>query len=210
MLTLLQEMRNRLVRNHYGSHGSLYGATNAGYQGDYNNEMTIGAISASSGHHPILSSLFEQPDRWILNSIVGQMLFYNYWNICFNVYDNSNLLIKEEETIREEDEEDVEAERNEVEEIIQGDERESWDSKLTFLLATIGYAVGLGNVWRFPYLAQKNGGGAFLVPYFIMLFVQGIPIFFLEVGLQILLVEGGGDRQHKWYDFLKAWIFDKS
>ncbi|GAB0089144.1 Transporter [Sergentomyia squamirostris] len=70
------------------------------------------------------------------------------------------------------------------------DERESWDSKLTFLLATIGYAVGLGNVWRFPYLAQKNGGGAFLVPYFIMLAIQGIPIFYLELAIGQRLRKG--------------------
>ncbi|EFX84589.1 hypothetical protein DAPPUDRAFT_314911 [Daphnia pulex] len=71
-----------------------------------------------------------------------------------------------------------------------GDERENWDSKLSFLLATIGYAVGLGNVWRFPYLAQKNGGGAFLIPYAIMLAVEGLPIVFLELAIGQRLRKG--------------------
>ncbi|NP_001103931.2 uncharacterized protein LOC561694 isoform a [Danio rerio] len=58
--------------------------------------------------------------------------------------------------------------------------RETWGRRLEFVLATIGYAVGLGNVWRFPYLCYRSGGGAFLIPYMIMLFLCGIPLLFME------------------------------
>ena len=63
------------------------------------------------------------------------------------------------------------------------DEREKWGKKVEFFLSAIGYAVGLGNVWRFPYLCFKNGGGAFLIPYVIMLFLCGMPLFFMELAL---------------------------
>jgi len=61
--------------------------------------------------------------------------------------------------------------------------RDRWSSRLAFYMAAVGSAVGFGNVWRFPQLAADYGGGAFLIPYVIALFVIGIPILFLEIAM---------------------------
>lgn len=59
--------------------------------------------------------------------------------------------------------------------------RGNWDKPIEFILTCLNYAVGLGNVWRFPHLAFRNGGGAFLIPYLLMVFIIGLPIFFAEL-----------------------------
>ena len=58
-----------------------------------------------------------------------------------------------------------------------------WDSPLSFILAMIGAAVGLGNIWRFSYVLYSNGGGAFFIPYLVAIFLMGIPFLILEYGI---------------------------
>lgn len=61
--------------------------------------------------------------------------------------------------------------------------REKWSSSVGFILASIGSAVGIGNIWRFPYIAGMNGGGAFLIPYIVAVFLFGLSLMILEFAL---------------------------
>lgn len=64
-----------------------------------------------------------------------------------------------------------------------GEERQQWSNPIEFLLSCIAMSVGLGNVWRFPYTAYENGGGAFLIPYIIVLMLIGRPLYFMELAM---------------------------
>lgn len=66
---------------------------------------------------------------------------------------------------------------------VGGEQRQTWTSNRGFILAAIGSAVGLGNIWRFPGVAYEGGGGAFLVPYLIALITAGLPILFLDYAI---------------------------
>ncbi|XP_065339355.1 sodium-dependent nutrient amino acid transporter 1-like isoform X2 [Cloeon dipterum] len=76
-------------------------------------------------------------------------------------------VVASKETVQEEDE----------------SERQQWANPIEFLLSCIAMSVGLGNVWRFPFTAFENGGGAFLIPYIIVLLIIGKPFYYMELAL---------------------------
>lgn len=107
--------------------------------------------------------------------------------------------------------------------------RQAWGSRISFILASLGAAIGFGSFVRFPYLAYKNGGGAFLIPYTISLVALGIPLLILELsagqmlrraaikangllhdrarGIGIAAVIFGGFVICSYYSVLISWIF---
>ncbi|XP_056911346.1 sodium- and chloride-dependent GABA transporter 2-like [Takifugu flavidus] len=73
----------------------------------------------------------------------------------------------------------------------QQSERGYWGTKAEFILTVMGAIIGPGNVWRFPYLCYKNGGGVFFIPYILFMFTCGVPLFFLETSVGQYTNQGG-------------------
>jgi len=88
------------------------------------------------------------------------------------------------------------------------EQRESWGTRGGFVLAAVGSAVGLGNLWRFPYELYDHGGGAFLIPYIIAVFAIGVPMLILEFSLGHFTQRAAPDafaRGHKGFEFVGWW-----
>ena len=88
------------------------------------------------------------------------------------------------------------------------EQRENWGTRGGFVLAAVGSAVGLGNLWRFPYELYDHGGGAFLIPYVIAVFIIGVPMLILEFSLGHLTqraAPGAFAHGHRRFEFVGWW-----
>ncbi|GJQ81747.1 hypothetical protein Trydic_g9186 [Trypoxylus dichotomus] len=85
-----------------------------------------------------------------------------------------------------------------------GEKRAEWDKGVEFVLSCIAMSVGLGNIWRFPFTAYQNGGGAFLIPYIIVLIIIGRPIYYLEMCLGQFSSRNNVNMFHKLAPALKG------
>lgn len=95
---------------------------------------------------------------------------FNYFFLNYNKLTKDNKSIKETTITQETPSDDKDAPK-----------RDEWGNQLEFLMSCIACSVGLGNVWRFPFTALENGGGAFVIPYIIVLLLVGKPIYYLEM-----------------------------
>lgn len=82
--------------------------------------------------------------------------------------------------------------------------RAQWGNGLEFLMSCIAMSVGLGNIWRFPFTAKENGGGAFLIPYLIVLTVIGRPLYYMEMALGQFSSRGNVKMYEKLSPVLKS------
>ncbi|KAJ8957366.1 hypothetical protein NQ318_004845 [Aromia moschata] len=98
---------------------------------------------------------------------------------------------------------ELQAEKKGEEEDDEND-RATWGNSIEFLMSCIAMSVGLGNIWRFPFIANRNGGGAFLIPYIIVLTVIGRPMYYMEMALGQFSSRGNVKMYEKLSPVLKA------
>lgn len=66
-------------------------------------------------------------------------------------------------------------------EVEEFEAKATWNNSIEFLMSCIAMSIGFGNIWRFPFTAYENGGGVFLIPYIIVLFIVGKPFYYVEM-----------------------------
>ena len=83
-------------------------------------------------------------------------------------------------------------------------EREKFASRLGFILISAGCAIGLGNVWRFPFITGKYGGAAFVLVYLVFLVILGLLPWLLRIAAAVLLIRGLLDHPFRWENLIPA------